>query len=279
MQAERRFRIGELARRTGTSPELLRAWELRYGLLDPARTPSGYRLYSAADERRVRTMQARLAEGLSAAQAARTVHAGLAPSEALTRLSAAFDRFDAAAAEDLLDDLLASWTTDQVILEVLLPVLRAIGDRWPRGEQEIAREHFASSLIGGCLLGLARGWDLGAGPRAVLACPANERHDLGLIAFGLALREHGWRITLLGRDTPATTIARTAAKLDPAAIVLAAILPERFADPELATLGHGRVLAIGGPGAGASEAVALGAIRLTGDPVSAAAQVAAVAAR
>ena len=84
---ERRLRIGELARRTGTSPELLRAWEQRYGLFDPARTASGYRLYSAADEQRVRAMRARLAEGMSAAQAARAVRVAPATADALERLA------------------------------------------------------------------------------------------------------------------------------------------------------------------------------------------------
>ena len=51
------LRIGELARRTGVSPELLRAWEQRYGLLQPTRTAGGFRLYSTADEARVRRMQ------------------------------------------------------------------------------------------------------------------------------------------------------------------------------------------------------------------------------
>ena len=65
-----RLRIGELSRRSGVSPELLRAWERRYGLLDPVRSPGGLRLYSLGDLERVRVMQQNLAEGLAAAEAA-----------------------------------------------------------------------------------------------------------------------------------------------------------------------------------------------------------------
>jgi MerR family transcriptional regulator, light-induced transcriptional regulator len=64
------LRIGQLAKRTGVSPELLRAWEQRYGLLQPTRTPGGFRLYSAADEARVQRMQSLVADGHAAAQAA-----------------------------------------------------------------------------------------------------------------------------------------------------------------------------------------------------------------
>ena len=73
--AQHNLRIGELSRRVGVSPELLRAWERRYGLLHPGRTAGGLRLYSAEDERRVRAMQAHVESGLSAAEAARLASA------------------------------------------------------------------------------------------------------------------------------------------------------------------------------------------------------------
>src|SRR3712207_9112792 len=39
--------------------------------------------------------------------------------------------------------------------------------------------------------------DTGVGPRAVLACPPGERHDLGLLCFTIALRHRGWRVSNL----------------------------------------------------------------------------------
>src|SRR5512144_1546124 len=64
------LRIGELSKRTGVTPALLRAWERRYGLVRPTRSPGGLRLYSPADVERVRLMQQHLTEGLAAAEAA-----------------------------------------------------------------------------------------------------------------------------------------------------------------------------------------------------------------
>jgi DNA-binding transcriptional MerR regulator len=276
--AGEQVRIGELARRTGASRELLRAWEHRYGLFSPGRSDGGYRLYSGADELRVRRMQARLAEGMSAAEAARAVRSAPESGDALGRLDDAFGRFDAAAAEELLDRLFAARSPGEVVLEVVLPVLHRIGERWETADHEVAREHFASNIVAGRLLALARGWDDGDGPRAVLACPAGEEHDLGLIAFGLALREHGWRIVLLGRNTPGHIVARAAAELDAAAVVLAAVLPGRLEDGALGRLGDGRLLAVGGPGASAADAARLQALLLEGDPVTAAAQLAAAVA-
>ena len=223
------LRIGELARRTGVATELLRAWERRYGLLTPSRTDSGYRLYSTDDVERVGRMRELLRSGLSAAEAARQAlvepsaarRDEIEPRAAAVELRSALERFDDAAAHAAFDRLLADYTTFAVLDGVVLPLLRELGDGWERGEISIAQEHFASNLLRGRLLGLARGWDRGTGPRAVLACPPAEQHDLGLVIFGLALREHGWRITFLGADTPPETVADTARGVAPAAVVLA----------------------------------------------------------
>jgi MerR family transcriptional regulator, light-induced transcriptional regulator len=82
-----------------------------------------------------------------------------------------------------------------------------VGERWQDGRLSVAQEHFATNLIRGRLLGLARGWGAGSGHRAVLACVPGELHDIGLIVFGLCLRERGWRITYLGADTPPLSVA------------------------------------------------------------------------
>src|SRR3954470_13892617 len=71
------IRIGELSRRLGVSADRLRAWERRYAVLQPIRTAGGFRLYSRADELRVRAMQRHLAAGLSAAEAAGAALSGV----------------------------------------------------------------------------------------------------------------------------------------------------------------------------------------------------------
>ncbi len=222
------LRIGELSRRTGVSPELLRAWERRYGLLRPERSSGGFRLYSAEDERRIGRMTAALERGISAGQAAKLALGDGEDLPSADTLVEALVAFDDVGAHAALDRLLSSLTLETVLRAAVLPTLRDIGDRWQRDEINIGQEHFASNLLRGRMLGLARGWDRGSGPRALLACPAGEQHDLALIAFGLALREHGWRITYLGADTPLATIDQTATTLQPDLIVLAAIDAAQF---------------------------------------------------
>ena len=70
------FRIGELSRRVGVGADTLRAWERRYGLLDPERSPGGYRLCTREDEARIRAMTALMRDGAAAGEAARAVRGG-----------------------------------------------------------------------------------------------------------------------------------------------------------------------------------------------------------
>jgi len=281
-----RLRIGELSRRVGVSPELLRAWETRYGLLRPDRSEGGLRLFSQEDERRVHLMRRHIASGLSASEAARLASVGEDSSaregsarcaEIRATLTQGLDALDETTAQSALDQLFAAFALPFALSEVILPVLHRLGERWAADEASITHEHFASNLIGGRLRALARGWGNGIGPRAVLACPPGERHELGLLCFGLALREHGWRITYIGLETPLRELADSLDELLPTIVVLSAISPERFLDAreEISELGARVRVGIGGAGASAALARTVGVEFLGGDAIAEAAGLAA----
>jgi MerR family transcriptional regulator, light-induced transcriptional regulator len=280
MAMDAQLRIGELSRRTGVAPELLRAWERRYELLRPARSEGGFRLYSDADERRVKLMREHLRRGLAAAEAARlAVAAGDSaepePEDAqpeldsgAARLRAALDEFDESEAQSALDELFGAFTVEAVLSRVILPYLVDLGERWSTGDATVAQEHFASNLIRGRLLGLGRGWDTGEGPRAILACAPGELHDLGLIAFALTLSRRGWRITYLGPDTPIESLVDTASRLSPELVVVSSTSKRRLTPllEPLKALGRRTRVAVAGSGAADITEVQT----LAGDPVAAA---------
>ena len=275
-----RLKIGELSRRTGVSIDLLRVWERRYGVLAPERTPGGQRLYSVGDEQRIRAMQAHLASGVSTGEAARLVtqSGGVAASarELARPLVAALDGLDEAGAHAALDRVFGELGVESALTDVLMPYLRELGDRWACAEVTAAEEHFASRLLHARLLGAARGWDGGRGPRALLACPPGEEHDLALISFGIALARRGWRITYLGANTPIGAIQQMVGEVDVEVVVLAATTPVRFADviDQLRELARAVPVAIAGAGANARLAEDAGARLLEGDPVAGATEIA-----
>ena len=274
------IRIGELSRRTGISPDLLRAWERRYGLLAPARSQGGFRLYSPADEAAVRRMSALLAEGLSPAEAARQASAAapqpapvtavLSPEGTCQRIPRAIDAYDEDEVNSALDEAISVLTVDTLAQGIVLPVLREVGARWQRGELLVGQEHFASNLIRARLLNLGRGWGTGTGPRGLFACLPGEQHDLGLVAFSLVMHRRGWRVTFLGQNTPLDSVSDATDKLAPRVVVLVSLDPGRFAavETELAALRRdGAVLMLAGSGASEALAQRAGATYLAGGPV------------
>jgi len=271
-----RLRIGELSRRVGVSPELLRAWETRYGLVDPERTPGGLRLYSEEDERRVREMRRQIAAGLSAAEAARVALRASAPPLSVERLLSDLDRtltaLDEPAAQATLDRTFDLLELETALAQVVLPFLHDLGERWATTERSVGQEHFASNVIGGRLRALGRGWGDGDGPRALLACPPGEQHELGLLCFGLLLRNRGWTIAYLGAETPTSDLATAIAELSPELVVLGAMGAQRFLDAAdgIRALSAQARLAIGGAGASKALARSLGAELLADNLVAAA---------
>jgi MerR family transcriptional regulator, light-induced transcriptional regulator len=280
------MRISELSRRVDVSADTLRVWERRYGLLKPRRTRGNARLYSSIDEARIRLMKRYLRSGVPTAQAAELAsgarfsvnpgrNAVVVDAEAArtaTEMREALDRFDETSAQHALEKLLAEYSSLAVIRDVLLPYLHGVGERWAAGHMTIAQEHFASNFLLARLLGLARGWDRGLGPRALLACAPGEDHTLALIAFGIALHHLGWRITYLGPATPVNMIASAARQLNPDLITISCTVNtglDRHA-AALREISHYWPVALAGAGANAQLATECGARYVREDPVSAA---------
>lgn len=280
------MRIGELSRRVQVSADLLRVWERRYGLLQPRRTQGGTRLYSALDQSRVKLMKRYLAEGMPASQAselALSARLSIRPGQQVTvvsheaqtaavRMRAALERFDETAAEHALQQLLASYSATAVIRDVILPYLYEIGERWANQHMTVAQEHFASNFLQSRLLALARGWDHGLGPHALLACAPGDYHVLALVAFGIALHRLGWKITYLGAATPIEMIDAASRLVNPELIVISGELngclhPHASAVQKVATR---RRLAIAGRASNLELAKSCAAEWLADDPITAA---------
>lgn len=231
------LRIGEVSRRTGVTVPTLRAWERRYGLLDPDRTEGGHRLYSDQDVAHVRAMQRLLDEGWSAAAAAREVlrepapitqlrplaGTGDAAADLIERLDAAIQAFDAPATDAAMDDVFARLDVPRALDEVVLPVLRRAGEGWQHDPRVIAREHFATNVLRPRLQRLLRGPARTAGRSCLAAAPEGEDHDLGLLAGSVVAVDAGWRVHYLGARMPTAAIERSVTSLRPEVVLIGAM--------------------------------------------------------
>jgi DNA-binding transcriptional MerR regulator/methylmalonyl-CoA mutase cobalamin-binding subunit len=232
------YRIRTVSQLTGVSTATLRAWERRYGVPTPARTASAYRLYSEADVALVRRMSDLVKQGVSAAEAARSV---LAASErdvptsageldpfaaAHARIIDAVVRFDPDALELEAKRVLSLGSGLVIFDRVIGPALRRIGELWHEGVITIAQEHLASQLILETLMDLLRlSQPAGSSRRVALACFSDEDHVLGLYGAALRFASWGFRTMILGARTPPSAIARVVSSLDPDVVALSVTIP------------------------------------------------------
>jgi MerR family transcriptional regulator, light-induced transcriptional regulator len=260
------LRIGEVSRRTGVAVPTLRAWERRYGLLEPDRTEGGHRLYREADVERVRAMSRLLDDGWSAAAAAREVQrvpATVTPLRPIAitgspvtaaerlvqRLETAIDAFDSQEADSAVDDVFARLEVPRALDEVLLPVLRHVGEGWETDPRVIAREHFASNTLRPRLQRLLTTTRRGAARTCLAVAPEGEEHDLGLLAAAAVAVDAGWRVHYLGARVPTTALERSVAELRPDLVLVGSMFrghAEAFLDeaPRL----PGTAVVLGGAG-------------------------------
>lgn len=217
------FPIRTVAEQTGLSPDLIRIWERRYGVVRPIRGPRGARLYTREDIAHLRSLAAAVASGRTigdvAGLAAPALAALVAPMErshgssaegVLPRLLDALERFDAGAIDRMLGDALVALGTGAFARQVARPLLVEIGVRTSDGRLTIADEHLISGLMRNLLAGIMRTRRQAERGDVLLATPSGERHEFGLLLAALHVVEAGLGVCYLGVDIPAADIASAA---------------------------------------------------------------------
>ena len=204
--------IRTIAALTGVNAVTLRAWERRYGLIRPVRTPTGHRLYTPDDVERIRRVLALVERGVSISRVGDLLDAEPAaePSRArgpwrdyADRMAAAIARFDEPELDRVYEEALSVHAIERVTRDVVLPLLVRLGERWKKVSGAVAEEHFFAAYMRSKLgARLQHRMRYAAGPRVVAACAPGEQHEIGLLLFSLEAQLAGMRPVLLGADTP-----------------------------------------------------------------------------
>lgn len=233
VSSEPKLSIGAVAKATGFSPDTLRVWQKRYGFPVPRRKPSGHRLYSAADVRRLRRISEALALGHRAGQVVplaeprlesllteRGPTASGEPSRSPvleSRMDLVHGHEGEALTAALLGDAASLGPLDFLRLRVV-PMINEVGDAWSRGEIGIHHEHFFSERLEDVLRTVRLPFERGGGPRLLLAAFSGETHGLGLQMTAFLAAFAGVAPHVLGTDTPVSEIAAACKALRPAAV-------------------------------------------------------------
>ncbi len=260
------YSLGAVARLTGLSPHVLRAWERRYGAVTPLRTPGGTRRYRESDVARLRQLRAAVQAGHTIGEVANAPAEELArrlelspalPTPPIAPLLEAIAQLDAATTERLLGAQLAALGPMRFVRTVASPLLHAIGSRWEAGQLCIAAEHMASSILRSLLGGALRPTSAALQtPPVLFTTLPGETHELGSLMAAVTTADAGGHPVFVGGNLPVAEIADAADAVGAAAVAvgvchgngndsanslgaLRAALPLRVA------------LWVGGPGAGA----------------------------
>ena len=248
------FTAGEVEQRSGVPATTLRQWERRYGLPNPQRSASGYRLYSQNDLTVVEFFKAHIAQGVSVSRAAQLYaleqslpsaqrNAAQSPAQSPVQSSAqpktqalgalvlqlvdSTINGDSLKADLIMAQAYATMPIESVVLELIQPTLVEVGERWHRNEITIAHEHQSSHYLRGKLHHLLElAGSPRHGPTVILACPPGEWHEIGALSIAIFLRRAGIRTHYLGANTPIPDLARFAREVKASAVMLSVSSPE-----------------------------------------------------
>jgi MerR family transcriptional regulator, light-induced transcriptional regulator len=235
------FPIRVLSEKTGVAPTTLRAWERRYGLLKPQRTPKGHRLYNSNDVEAVNRIVNLLNENYTISKAINAIKLEEIQEKIETRSDpekpntdhwdefhkrflTAIEQFDEYKLDNIYNEALSLYPIDLVSSQILRPLLATLGQRWESRDAGIAEEHFFTSYLRnkvGARLHHISGKNQGR--RILLACMPGEFHELGSLLFGLSAMSRGYRILFLGADLPLDQIHHVVETTEIDAVLLSAV--------------------------------------------------------
>lgn len=222
------------ARQSGVSPDLIRAWERRYGAIAPARAAGRVRSYAPAEIARLVRLRRAVEAGHRIGSLAHRTDAELdalvlraapapAPTGQLERLLEQVVRLDHVAAGHELSQAALLLPLPRLVTELLLPLIRITGARWHAGELGIAHEHLVTMLIRGLLETLLRSRPQATGRPVLVTTLSGERHELGALIAALMLAGQGRNTCYLGPDLPVPEIGRAATTMQAAGVVISVI--------------------------------------------------------
>ena len=258
-----RYPVRLVAVRTGLTPHVLRAWERRYGVVSPARTEGGQRLYSDLDIERLRLLRRltdrghaigriaslpiaeldRLDEETGGAEegAASDGEGGRADEAEQTRARRVGEsiaavlrstrRLDAVELQAVLEQAAVTLGVPVFIDEVVAPALVRVGHGWAEGSVSVAQEHMATAVFRRVLGWLFQVYDVrGTAPRLVVATPPTQVHEFGALMVAISGAAAGWAVTYLGPDLPVADLVSAVGQTGARAVAVSAVYVPEVAD-------------------------------------------------
>ncbi len=236
-QAPGLFPIRTVSELTGVNSITLRAWETRYGLIEPVRKSSGHRLYTQEHIDLINRVVGLLDRGMRIGQVNAEIMAEKKAEHStgenkqnqwqryINGMIAAIICFDEQALERIYGEALSLYPVRTVTDKLLTPLLKDLGDRWAANRGSVAEEHFFGfylrNKLGARFHHRAQSQ---SGPKLLLACLPGDLHEIGLLLFALDANDQGYQTILLGANMPLEDLPATMKKTACDALVLSGVV-------------------------------------------------------
>ena len=231
------FPIRTVSELTGVNAITLRAWETRYGLIDPIRKPSGHRLYTQEHIDLINRVVGLLDRGMRIGQVNAETLSGASvdddPGEVrqehwqryINGMIAAIICFDEPALERIYGEALSYYPVRVVTEKLLSPLLKELGDRWMNKKGSVAEEHFFGFYLRNKLgARFHHRSQTQTGPRLMLAGLPGDLHEIGLLLFALEACDHDFQTVLLGSNMPLNELPAAVDKTKSEALILSGVI-------------------------------------------------------
>ncbi len=217
----RKYSISDIEGLIGIKAHTIRAWEIRYNLVPPKRTPTNIRYYDEEDLKMLLNIVALNENGYKISKIAQMSKKKIADlvlqlktdwgneSVQLINLSNATIKFDEAAFSKILSSCISELGLTKTMDQVLFPFMKKIGMLWQIGAIDPSHEHFAANLIRDRLIVEIDGVDKPKAKKAkrfLLFLPEAEIHETGLLFARYLLKSCGHETLYLGQGTPVTDL-------------------------------------------------------------------------
>ncbi len=231
------YRIHRFSKLTGLSTHVIRAWERRYGLVNPTRSANRYRLYTDEDVQVFRYLKSQVDQGVAigeladigrdellvrAHQAILDVPQEMPPSEGLVlELTQALQTNDIAGFERRLNGALAVIPFEEALFRFVLPLQEKVGELWHDGVLSTGQEHFASNHVKQKIFSAMNQFrNAEAKTKLVVACPADEWHEISAMTVAYLCSARGCSVDYLGANLPTVELEKYCQQIRPSYVLL-----------------------------------------------------------
>lgn len=226
----KKFSISDIEGLIGIKAHTIRAWEARYNLVPPKRTPTNIRFYDEDDLKLLLNIVTLNEKGYKISRIAKMTKEQIAEmvtqfqadwnndTVQVLRLSDATLRYDEVAFAEILSGCIEEFGLTKTMDLVLFPFMKKVGMLWQTGAIDPSQEHFASNLIRDRIIVEIDKIDKPVRDhpkRFLLFLPEAEMHETGLLFARYLLKSCGMDTLYLGQEIPYIDIRKVIASYNP----------------------------------------------------------------